>query len=199
DIRGTGNLLGEAQSGHIREVGVELYQQMLQDAISAAKAGENEAATQENHFVPQINIGIPVMIPEAYVEDLNVRIGLYRRLADAANEDTESIAAEMRDRFGPLPAEVENLLQTVEIKKLCRAANVSKLDAGPRGGVIAFHNDSFARPDRLIQWITQQAGTVKVRPDQKLTIMRAWDDVAVRLEGVKRLLGELVVLGRAVK
>lgn len=197
DIRGTGNLLGEEQSGHIREVGIELYQQMLEDAVAAAKAGLNlkgqetpQAAIE--HWTPQINIGLSVLIPETYVTDLNVRLGLYRRLADrAGQEDIEAIAAEMVDRFGPLPQEVENLLQTVAIKQLCRQAGVSKIDAGPKGAVIGFHDDTFARPDLLIQWIAQQSGTVKVRPDQKLVLLRTWDSLAVRLNGVKKVLEEL--------
>lgn len=203
DIRGTGNLLGEEQSGHIREVGIELYQQMLEEAVAAAKAGvtANSQGTQApavaEHWTPQINIGLSVLIPEAYVTDLNVRLGLYRRLADGSmQEDIESIAAEIVDRFGPLPQEVENLLQTVSIKHLCRTAGIAKLDAGPKGAVIGFHNDSFARPDRLISWITQQAGTVKVRPDQKLVLLRTWDNMAVRLTGLKNTLHELVELSK---
>jgi transcription-repair coupling factor (superfamily II helicase) len=195
DIRGAGNLLGEEQSGHVREVGIELYQQMLEDAVAAARAAGQNAVEAEERWTPQINIGMSVLIPEAYVSDLNVRLGLYRRLADGAvQEDLEAIAAEMIDRFGPLPPEVENLLQTVAIKQLCRQAGVVKVDAGPKGAVIAFYKDCFARPERLIQWITQQAGTIKVRPDQKLSAIRAWDDAEARLKGVKKLLGELVIL-----
>ncbi len=193
DIRGTGNLLGEEQSGHIREVGVELYQQMLEEAVSAAKEGmgQEEALKTQAHFSPQINIGITVMIPENYVQDLNVRIGLYRRLAQEEGEDIDAVAAEMRDRFGPLPEEVKNLLQTVEIKNLCRRAGIVKLDAGPRGAVIGFYQDKFSQPERLIAWITNQAGAVKVRPDQKIVLMRAWDDLETRLEGVKKALKDL--------
>lgn len=196
DIRGTGNLLGEEQSGHIREVGIELYQQMLEDAVAATKAGLALGGADQpkivEHWTPQINIGLSVLIPEAYVTDLNVRLGLYRRLADGAGqEDIESIAAEMVDRFGPLPVEVENLLQTVEIKQLCRKSGIAKLDAGAKGAVIGFYQDQFARPDLLINWIGQQAGTVKVRPDQKLVLMRAWDSLSIRLEGVKKVLHEL--------
>lgn len=199
DIRGTGNLLGEEQSGHIREVGIELYQQMLEDAVAAAKAGGGVASDTPivvaDHWTPQINIGLSVLIPETYVTDLNVRLGLYRRLADGgAQEDIESIAAEMVDRFGPLPQEVENLLQTVSVKQLCRQAGIAKLDAGPKGAVIGFYQDSFARPDRLIAWITQQAGMVKVRPDQKIVLMRSWDSLPVRLEGIKKVLSELSAL-----
>ena len=201
DIRGTGNLLGEEQSGHIREVGIELYQQMLEDAVSAAKAGlgqEQQAAALTEHWTPQINIGLSVLIPEDYVTDLNVRLGLYRRLADgSAQDDIESIAAEMVDRFGPLPTEVENLLQTVEIKHLCKRSGICKLDAGPKGAVIGFYQDTFARPDLLIQWIGQQAGTVKVRPDQRIVLLRAWDNIDKRLAGIKTCLKELASLTKA--
>ena len=191
DIRGAGNLLGEEQSGHIREVGVELYQQMLEDAVMAAREG-GEMATARDRWTPQINFGLSVLIPENYVADLNLRLGLYRRLSDVADDaEVESIAAEMIDRFGALPPEVENLLQTVSIKQLCRKAGVEKIDAGAKGAVLAFRKDSFARPDRLIAWIAQQSGTVRVRPDQKLLIMRTWDDIAQRLDGIKKLLGAL--------
>jgi transcription-repair coupling factor (superfamily II helicase) len=191
DIRGAGNLLGEEQSGHIREVGVELYQQMLEDAVAAARAG-GASDEAEDRWTPQINLGMAVLIPENYVTDLNVRLGLYRRLADVMDDaGIEAIAAEMIDRFGPLPPEVENLLQTVAVKQLCRAAGIEKIDAGPKGAVISFRRDKFAKPERLIQWITKQAGTVKVRPDQKLVLMRAWDDAAQRLTGMKKMLTEL--------
>ncbi|MFY9287471.1 MAG: transcription-repair coupling factor [Alphaproteobacteria bacterium] len=193
DIRGAGNLLGEEQSGHIREVGVELYQQMLEDAVAAARAGGVDVA--DERWTPQINLGMSVLIPETYVSDLNVRLGLYRRLSDVMdNEEIDAIAAEMIDRFGPLPSEVENLLQTVAVKVLCRKAGIEKVDAGPKGAVMAFHKDRFSKPERLIEWITKQGGTVKVRPDQKLVLMRAWDDTAQRLGGMKKTLGELAAL-----
>jgi transcription-repair coupling factor (superfamily II helicase) len=196
DIRGAGNLLGEEQSGHIREVGIELYQQMLEDAVTAARAGLGAEMAVER-WTPQITLGMNVFIPETYVADLNVRLGLYRRLAEGADAaDIEAIAAEMIDRFGPLPVEVENLLQTVAIKYLCRQAGVAKVDAGPKGAVLAFYQDKFARPEQLILWITAQAGTVKVRPDQRLVFMRAWDDAAQRLSGIKKVLEALAQLLR---
>jgi transcription-repair coupling factor (superfamily II helicase) len=193
DIRGAGNLLGEEQSGHIREVGVELYQQMLEDAVSAARTGGMEAAA--DRWTPQINLGMPVLIPEVYVSDLNVRLGLYRRLADVTEEgEIETIAAEMIDRFGALPPEVENLLQTVAVKVLCRRAGIEKLDAGPKGAVLSFHRDRFAKPERLIHWIAKQGDGAKVRPDQKLVLIRAWDDAGERLVGMKKVLGELATM-----
>ena len=195
DIRGAGNLLGEEQSGHIREVGLELYQQMLADAVAAARVGSAEAAIDSERWTPQINLGMSVLIPETYVTDLNVRLGLYRRLADLAeDEEIEPIAAEMIDRFGSLPPEVENLLQTVAVKQLCRRAGIDKVDAGPKGALISFRKDRFAKPGHLVDWITRQGGTAKVRPDQKLVLMRVWDDATQRLEGVKKTLTELARL-----
>ncbi|HEY5215772.1 MAG TPA: transcription-repair coupling factor, partial [Pseudolabrys sp.] len=134
DIRGAGNLLGDEQSGHIKEVGFELYQQMLEEAVMSLKAGIT--APVADRWSPQITIGTPVLIPEEYVADLSVRLALYRRLAEIEDErEIESFAAEMVDRFGSLPVEVEHLLQIVAIKALCRRTNVEKVEAGPKGVV----------------------------------------------------------------
>ena len=193
DIRGAGNLLGEEQSGHVREVGVELYQQMLEDAVAAARQGNTENAEAQDRWTPQINLGLSVLIPELYAPDLNVRLGLYRRLSDIQHQaEIEPMAAEIIDRFGPLPPEVENLLQTVSIKLICRRAGIAKIDVAAKGATIALYKDRFAKPERLMQWIAKNAGTVLVRPDQKIVVMRAWDNPIVRMEGVKKLLEELM-------
>jgi transcription-repair coupling factor (superfamily II helicase) len=194
DIRGAGNLLGEEQSGHIREVGVELYQHMLEEAVATARGGEAPAETE---WSPQINIGTPVLIPEAYVNDLDVRLGLYRRVAALeAPADIESFAAEMIDRFGPLPEEVENLLEIVAIKRLCRAAGVAKLDAGPKGAVVTFHDNSFANPAGLVDFISKQAGRVSLRPDHSLVYRRDWTAPARRLKGAHDMLRKIAEIAR---
>jgi transcription-repair coupling factor (superfamily II helicase) len=191
DIRGAGNLLGEEQSGHVREVGVELYQQMLEDAVAEAKQDGSSRRSASEGGTPQINLGLSVLIPETYVVDLNVRLGLYRRLAEIADDsEIEALAAEMIDRFGALPVEVENLLQTVAIKQICRKAGVAKVDAAAKGAIISLYKDTFTHPERLMGWIAKQSGTVMVRPDQKIVIMRAWDDTERRLAGVKEILEE---------
>jgi transcription-repair coupling factor (superfamily II helicase) len=195
DLRGAGNLLGEEQSGHIKEVGVELYQQMLEEAVAAAKAGVTEEAMPVEQWTPQINLGIPVLIPEIYVSELNVRLNLYRRLAELrTREELDAFGAELIDRFGTLPTEVENLLDTVVIKQLCRAAGVEKLDVGPKGAMISFHNNHFNHVDQLMAWVMKQAGTVKIRPDQKLIYSRAWEQPEKRLRGARGLMGELALL-----
>jgi len=197
DIRGAGNLLGDEQSGHIREVGIELYQHMLEEAVAAARtAGGDETAPEE--WTPQITIGMPVLIPESYVADLGVRLGLYRRIAQlASRRERDAFAAELIDRFGPLPPEVENLLQIIAIKRDCREAGVERVEAGPKGAVITLRGNRFANPAGLVELIQKNAGTLRLRPDQRLVYLRNWDDEKERLAGVARLMQALVKLARA--
>jgi transcription-repair coupling factor (superfamily II helicase) len=193
DIRGAGNLLGEEQSGHIRDIGVELYQHLLQEAVAAADADAKDLP--EEGWTPQISLGTPVLIPDDYVSDLPVRLGLYRRLAHLVEEaEMEAFAAELIDRFGPLPDEVENLLQIIAIKQLCRRAGVEKVEAGPKGAVLAFRDNRFARPEALVGYIQKNTGTVRLRPDHRLVFVRAWDEPRRRANGVQELLGELAAL-----
>jgi transcription-repair coupling factor (superfamily II helicase) len=197
DIRGAGNLLGDEQSGHIREVGIELYQHLLEEAVAAARnEGSEEAAREE--WTPQITIGTPVLIPENYVPDLGVRLGLYRRIAGLADRrEIDGFAAELIDRFGALPAEVENLLEIIAIKRACREAGIEKLEAGPKGAVISLRDNRFANPTGLVDLIQRNAGTLKLRPDQKILYQRNWDDAKARLTGAVKLVQALAKIARA--
>jgi len=198
DIRGAGNLLGEEQSGHIREVGVELYQQMLEEAVAEAKGALSGDGPVEEEYSPQVSIGIPVLIPQSYVSDLNLRMELYRRVSRLdSDQESEAFAAELIDRFGKLPGEVENLLQTVAIKRLCRRAHVDKVDSGPKGAVVSFRGNEFPNPAGLIGYITDQVGTVKLRPDHKLVLKRKWDGGVERLKGVTALVRTLADIAEA--
>lgn len=196
DLRGAGNLLGEEQSGHIREVGIELYQQMLEEAVAELKSGEGAVAERDRDWTPQINLGLPVLIPETYVRDLPVRLGLYRRIgALASDAESEALAAELVDRFGPLPVEVENLLAVMGIKRLCREAGAEKLDAGPKGLVIHFRGNRFRDPVGLVGWIQKQAGLAKLRPDHRLFVARDLTDVAARVRLAREVLSTLAAMG----
>jgi transcription-repair coupling factor (superfamily II helicase) len=200
DIRGAGNLLGEEQSGHIREVGIELYQAMLEEAVAAARAAETGAPgrpEEEERWTPQITVGTPVLIPEAYVADLGLRLSLYRRLAylqDAGEID--AFAVELIDRFGPLPEEVGNLLEIVAIKQLCRGARVEKAEAGPKGAVLSFRGNTFPNPAGLVEFIAGQAGTVKLRPDHRLVYRRAWDRPEDRITGLRHVLKRIAEIAQ---
>ncbi|HYX02921.1 MAG TPA: transcription-repair coupling factor, partial [Reyranella sp.] len=193
DIRGAGNLLGEEQSGHIREVGIELYQQLLEEAVAAARGRAHEAERAE--WSPQINLGIPVLIPEEYVSDLAVRMGLYRRIgALSSQEEIDSFAAELVDRFGKMPPEAEFLLATVALKLLCRQAGVDRIDAGEKAVVLSLHDNKFARPEKLIEWLQKNAPLVRLRPDHRVVVQRAWNDERQRLSGVTSIVSSLAKL-----
>ncbi len=195
DIRGAGNLLGEEQSGHIKEVGIELYQQMLEEAVAAIKDGDPDDETDSREWSPTINISTPILIPENYVQDLGLRLSLYRRMASLSDEmESENFAAELIDRFGKLPDEVENLLKVLSIKRTCKQANIEKIDAGPKGAVITFRNNQFDNPGGLVAFIAKETGAAKVRPDHKLVIRRAWDRQQDRITGVSRLVRDLAVI-----
>ncbi len=197
DIRGAGNLLGDEQSGHIREVGIELYQQMLEEAVAEARGLDGGIGADEE-WSPQIGIGTPVLIPEGYVSDLNVRMELYRRLSRLHEpQEIEAFAAELIDRFGSLPGEVENLLDIVAVKQLSKRAGVDKVDAGPKGAVISFRNNEFANPAGLVEFISDQVGTAKLRPDHKLVFMRGWDSPKDRLAGVRLLMRDIARVAEA--
>jgi transcription-repair coupling factor (superfamily II helicase) len=187
DIRGAGNLLGDEQSGHIKEVGFELYQSMLEDAILDMKAG-GIRENKPDEFSPQINVEAPIMISDDYVPDLDLRMGLYRRLGELESpREVEEFAAEMIDRFGKLPEETSNLLQVVETKIHCRAAGIAKLDAGLRGAVVTFSPSGFPDVKGLFDYIGRLKGTAKLRPDQKLVVTRDWASPAQRLNGALQL------------
>mgnify|MGYP001579806676 FL=1 len=196
DIRGAGNILGEEQSGNVREVGYELYQEMLEDAIAKIKSGQMEGLTDEGSWSPQINLGVPVLIPEAYVQDLDVRLGLYRRLSALAKKiELEAFAAELIDRFGKLPTEVDMLLRVVRIKGMCRAAGIAKLDSGPKGAVIQFYQDKFISPSGLAQYLLDSRGTAKIK-DNKLIVLRDWTNDDKKVKGAYIIARELAVMAK---
>jgi len=212
DIRGFGNLVGEEQSGHIREVGIELYQQMLEEAVAALKkvasdsglvTGGKESsshqppATSHADWSPQINLGISVQIPESYVADLQLRLGLYRRIAEMINEsDIDSFAAELVDRFGDMPDEVKHLIATLSIKLLCKKASIDRLDAGPKGAVISFRNNLFSHPEALLAYVDKNLRSLKVRPDQRLIFSHEWKDLDDKILTIKKLTADIAEMAK---
>ena len=191
DQRGGGNLLGDEQSGHIREVGVELYQQMLEDAVAELKQN-GEGGEIDRGWSPAINVGAAVLIPEAYVPDLNVRLSLYRRLSDAEKtEEREALAAELIDRFGPLPDEAKQLLRIVGIKASCKTACIERIDIGPKGAVLTLRNNAFPNPMGLVGLIQKNHAFWKIRPDQKIVVKGDWNTPEERLKVAERITTDL--------
>ncbi len=190
DLRGAGNLLGEEQSGHIKEVGYELYQSMLEEAVKSLR--EHATGDREEQWSPTINVGLPVLLPETYVSDLQVRLGLYRRLSSLREStDLENFSGELADRFGALPEEVKHLLTVVQIKNYCRRAGIAQVDAGPKGALLAFRNKKFANPQGLVKFMYDYGAAVKLQPDHKLVFKAEWEDGLERLRGTRALIREL--------
>ncbi|MEO5973315.1 MAG: transcription-repair coupling factor [Sphingomicrobium sp.] len=185
DIRGAGNLLGDEQSGHIKEVGFELYQAMLEEEIVEQKAG---GEPRRDEFTPQISVDAPILIPEDYVSDLDLRMGLYRRLGDLEDRRAvDEFAAELIDRFGALPPETANLMLIVETKLNCRAASIAKLDVGAKGAVVTFVADGFPDLAGLLSYVERLKGAAKLRPDSKMIVARDWPSAEARLNGALQL------------
>ncbi|WP_415184020.1 transcription-repair coupling factor [Phaeovulum sp.] len=199
DLRGAGNLLGEEQSGHIKEVGYELYQAMLEETIAKLRSGQLTETEGDGQWAPQINLGVPVMIPEAFVPDLDVRLGLYRRLSSLTTKvELEGFAAELIDRFGPLPKEVNTLLLVVRIKAMCKRAQIARMDAGPKGATVQFHMDKFPNPAGLVEFLAAERGMAKISGN-KVVVRRDWATDADKIKGafgIARDLAEKVIEGR---
>ncbi len=197
DIRGAGNLLGEEQSGHIKEVGMELYQQMLEEAVAEARAGVTDEEI-DGGWSPQINVGATVLIPESFVPDLNLRMSLYRRLAELnSREEIDAFGAELIDRFGDLPEEVEHLLKIILIKHFCRLAGIEKIETGPKGAIVSFRGSKFANPAGLVDFITKQSAVTKLRSDHRLVYVRKWSKIENRLQGSLNLAHALAKAARS--
>jgi len=201
DIRGAGNLLGGEQSGHIKEVGIELYQHMLNEAVTKirrsaelAEEHSSEASDESKNsdWSPNVSLGAAVLIPENYVQDLDVRLALYRRIALLERrEDIDDFVLEMTDRFGKPPEEFGNLLDTVAIKYQCRILGVARVDAGPKGAVLVFRDTTLVDPVGLIQLVNNSRNRFRLQPDNKLVAHHDWPLPRQRLNGVRRILSEL--------
>ncbi len=195
DIRGAGNLLGPEQSGHIREVGIELYQHMLEEAVAQARAMAGEGDAPSERWSPAISLGASVLIPDSYVSDLEVRLALYRRIGTLEEQgEIDGFADELTDRFGPPPDAVRHLLEIVAIKRLCRTCGIERIDAGPKGAVLSFRDDGPIPPERLVGYVGNPTNDVHLRPDNRLMAPRRWSDADQRLRGVRRLLHDLCAL-----
>jgi transcription-repair coupling factor (superfamily II helicase) len=178
-------------------VGYELYQQMLEDTIAKLRSGELQGLTAvDDHWAPVLNLGVPVLIPEDYVPDLDIRLGLYRRLSGLTTKvELEGFAAELIDRFGPVPREVNTLLLVVRIKAMCKRAGISKLDAGPRGATVMFHGDKFDNPAGLVEFVRAEGAAARITGN-KIVLARDWKTEADRIKGayaIARDLAEKIV------
>jgi transcription-repair coupling factor (superfamily II helicase) len=162
---------------------------MLEEAVAELK---NDETVSDQNWTPQVNLGIAVLIPEKYVEDLNLRMSLYRRISDLENdEDSDALSAEMIDRFGSLPDEVDALLKVMKIKRLCRKAHVAKVDAGPKGVVLTMRHEDIKDPSVVMNAITQNSGW-RLRPDQTILVQGNFNTPKSRVRGGEKAVTALI-------
>lgn len=195
DIRGAGNLLGEEQSGYIKELGVELYQSMLQEAILMLKSGQKPEHSDKKEV--QINLGVPILIPDSYISDSSLRLELYRRIGSLDTEaNVDAMEYELFDRFGAIPFETKNLLILVKIKLICLAINIEKIDIGINCIIFSFFKNNCKDIDSLMHFlnsevVSEDCGSFKIRHDQKIVIRKKWKDITARTNSVYKLMSEL--------
>ncbi|MCQ2047045.1 transcription-repair coupling factor [Stutzerimonas stutzeri] len=162
EIRGAGELLGEGQSGQIQAVGFTLYMEMLERAVKAIRKGEQPNLEQPLGGGPEINLRLAALIPEDYLPDVHARLILYKRIANAADEDgLKELQVEMIDRFGLLPEPTKNLVRLTLLKLQAEKLGITKIDAGPQGGRIEFSADTSVDPMVLIKLIQSQPNRYK--------------------------------------
>ena len=197
DIRGSGNILGKEQSGQVKEVGFELYNKMLHEAVAEIKykkehGDDADTSALGDNFSPTLNLGLTFLIPELYVRDLNTRMSLYRRLASLeTNDELAEFKDELVDRFGDLPEEVVKLIQVVKFKNRCKALNIEKLDMGPKGVVISLRGNTFPDPVALLGFIQQNTGLISLKPDQKIVFHKNTPNSEERMHILDGLLTKL--------
>ena len=198
DLRGAGNMLGEEQSGHIKDIGIELYQKLLADTITRLKFEQvHETIDQHHHhehiiehddYSPQIFIDVPVFIPDDYIADYDLKMSLYQRLSQCKEDiDITDFADELKDRFGDYPKSIENLLHISTIKIYCKKAGIAKFQTGSKGAIIHFKNNVFENPQGLISYIQQQQGKAQIRPDQSIILIRQWAHIDKRMQDAKNI------------
>lgn len=185
EIRGAGNLLGKEQSGNVAAVGFELYAQMLEETVAELRGGQIQVQIE-----PEIQLGIPAYIPEAYIPDVNQRLVFYKKLANVQTRDElEELGEELEDRFGPLPELVLSLIEVMDLRRVLRACLVTAVAKRAELLTVHFHPDSPIKPERLIAFIQRDTRPSNVTPDLRLSLgLTPGEDV---IRSVKTLLREL--------
>jgi transcription-repair coupling factor (superfamily II helicase) len=192
EIRGAGELLGEQQSGQLTEIGLSLYLDMLERAVSALKSGREPQLEQPLAAATEVELRLPAFLPESYVGDVHVRLSLYKRIAAADGEAAlDDLTAELHDRFGPLPPPAQSLLRIARLKLTARALGVRRLDLGPQGGSVLFEERSAIDPATVVQLVRHEAREYRLDGPLKLRVSRPLPAESARFEFAAQLLQRL--------
>ncbi|MCG5515561.1 MULTISPECIES: transcription-repair coupling factor [unclassified Ectothiorhodospira] len=192
EIRGAGELLGDEQSGQIQEIGFTLYNELLDRAVKALKEGKVPDLDHTTSDTTEVDLGLPALLPDDYVPDIHTRLILYKRLS--ACQDTDQLRemeVEMVDRFGLLPAQAKNLVETTRLKLKLQPLGARKLELGPKGGRLIFHPHPPVDPMSVIQLVQSQPDTVRLDGQDTLRFTAEMESLDQRVEGISRLLAQL--------
>jgi transcription-repair coupling factor (superfamily II helicase) len=193
EIRGAGELLGDEQSGQIQEIGLTLYTELLERAVAALKSGRQPTLDLMPHEAgPEIDLQCPALIPDTYLDDVHTRLVLYKRIANARDdEDLRALQVEMIDRFGLLPPQTKALFAITGLKLKAEKLGIRKIEAGAGGGRILFHPNPPIDPMKVIKLIQTQPKIYKLDGPDKLRFVAAFDGPEAKIGFVERLVGEL--------
>jgi transcription-repair coupling factor (superfamily II helicase) len=192
EIRGAGELLGDGQSGQIQEIGFSLYMELLERAVTAIRSGKDPDLEKPLDHGPEVELGIPALLPEDYMPDVHMRLILYKRIASAASgQDLRDLQVEMIDRFGLLPEVAKSLFRIAEVKIQAQPLGIRRIEAGAGGGRIMFGEGTSVDPLSLIKLIQSQGNRYRLEGPDVLRIRQTWADAETRLQGVKDLLHAL--------
>jgi transcription-repair coupling factor (superfamily II helicase) len=188
EIRGAGNLLGAAQHGHMAAVGYDLYTKLLAEAVRELRGDGGAAAPID----PVVTVGVEAYLPEAYVPEVNQRLGLYKRLTGVTTDaELANVRAELEDRFGPLPAEAEHLVQVVSIRVAARELGIEKIEVGAGKALVKFAPTTSLSPDRLVRLIQASRGRIRMSKEFSIEARIATDGWPATRTSLRGLLDDL--------
>ena len=191
EIRGSGNLLGEEQSGHIKEIGYDLYQKLLEQEINNIK-NNNTDSLEYTNFSPSINLNAPVLIPKNYISDIETSMEMYQKLGKIKDvSQIDEYKNEMIDRFGNLPFQVINLFESIELKILSKKVYVDKITFGNKGILYEFFNGVFPKVDKLLTYIEEKKGLISIKPQGAIMLNSLNSDIAEQIKNAKKILQDL--------
>ncbi len=195
DLRGAGNLLGEEQSGHIKDIGVELYQKILHREIQLQKTKLSNINNKDDYidFVPKINLNVPTLIPKKYIPDMNLSMEIYQDIANIENlEDISPFKIEIENRFGRLPDAVENLFLSIELKILAKKASIEKIDSGTKAIIFTFFQGKFNNVDGLLKYIEEKKGLITLKSQESIMYNLIDATAEKQISTIKEVLKKLI-------
>ncbi|WP_145508719.1 transcription-repair coupling factor [Yersinia alsatica] len=189
EIRGAGELLGEDQSGQMTTIGFSLYMELLESAVDALKEGREPSLEDLTSNQTEIEMRMPVLLPEDFIPDVNVRLSFYKRIASARNEtELDELKVELIDRFGKLPDAARYLLHTAELRQQAQKLGIKRIEGNERGGFIEFGEKNQVDPVYLIGLLQRQPQIYRLEGPTKLKFMQDLSDRAQRLKFISELL-----------